>query len=131
MPTFARLSAPPTPADPTPQSQNGAQLFEKVGCSLCHSTTPDYGDVAVYRHVRASIIIRILTLHCTTWDGDLRTASRKVGPVPINSGRRRCGVWGKDFSSCTTDARPTCCERFALMMVEGRKPAESSTNSIA
>ena len=36
---FARLSAPPTPADPTPQSQNGAQLFEKVGCSLCHSTT--------------------------------------------------------------------------------------------
>jgi CxxC motif-containing protein (DUF1111 family) len=34
---FARLTGPPTPAAPTPSSQNGAQMFEKVGCSLCHS----------------------------------------------------------------------------------------------
>ena len=34
---FARLSAPPTPAVPTTSTQNGAQLFDKVGCSLCHS----------------------------------------------------------------------------------------------
>ena len=34
---FARLSAPPTPATPTTSTQNGAQLFDKVGCTLCHS----------------------------------------------------------------------------------------------
>jgi CxxC motif-containing protein (DUF1111 family) len=34
---FARLSAPPTPAAPTGSTQNGAQLFDKVGCTLCHS----------------------------------------------------------------------------------------------
>jgi CxxC motif-containing protein (DUF1111 family) len=36
---FARLSAPPTPADPTPSTQNGAALFDKVGCSLCHTAS--------------------------------------------------------------------------------------------
>jgi CxxC motif-containing protein (DUF1111 family) len=34
---FARLSAPPAPATPTIPTQNGAQLFDKVGCTLCHS----------------------------------------------------------------------------------------------
>jgi len=37
--TFARLSAPPTPAVPTSSTQNGAALFDKVGCSLCHTAT--------------------------------------------------------------------------------------------
>jgi CxxC motif-containing protein (DUF1111 family) len=37
--TFARLSAPPVPAPPTPSTQNGAQLFDKVGCSLCHTVS--------------------------------------------------------------------------------------------
>ncbi len=37
--TFARLTAPPTPADPTPSTQNGAKLFDSVGCSLCHSAS--------------------------------------------------------------------------------------------
>lgn len=37
--TFARLSAPPTPADPTPTTQSGAALFDKVGCSFCHTAT--------------------------------------------------------------------------------------------
>ncbi|MGC2196561.1 MAG: di-heme oxidoredictase family protein [Terriglobales bacterium] len=36
--TFARLTAPPTPADPTP-FQNGAKLFDSVGCGLCHSSS--------------------------------------------------------------------------------------------
>ena len=36
---FSRLSAPPTPAEPTPSTQNGATLFDKVGCSLCHTAT--------------------------------------------------------------------------------------------
>jgi CxxC motif-containing protein (DUF1111 family) len=34
---FQRLSAPPTPAAPTPSTSNGAALFSKIGCALCHS----------------------------------------------------------------------------------------------
>jgi len=34
-----RLSAPPTPADPTPSTQNGALVFGSIGCVLCHSDT--------------------------------------------------------------------------------------------
>jgi CxxC motif-containing protein (DUF1111 family) len=34
---FARLSAPPTPAALTNSAQNGATLFNAVGCALCHS----------------------------------------------------------------------------------------------
>jgi CxxC motif-containing protein (DUF1111 family) len=34
---FMRLSAPPNPADPTPSTLNGANLFNKIGCTLCHS----------------------------------------------------------------------------------------------
>jgi CxxC motif-containing protein (DUF1111 family) len=34
---FSRLSAPPTPATPTSSTQNGASLFNSIGCALCHS----------------------------------------------------------------------------------------------
>ena len=34
---FARLSAPPTPAAATAQSQMGQQIFSQIGCALCHS----------------------------------------------------------------------------------------------
>jgi CxxC motif-containing protein (DUF1111 family) len=34
---FIRLSAPPTPGSQTPSTQNGAKLFNSVGCALCHS----------------------------------------------------------------------------------------------
>jgi CxxC motif-containing protein (DUF1111 family) len=34
---FSRLSAPPAPAAPTPSTQNGSALFNKIGCALCHS----------------------------------------------------------------------------------------------
>jgi CxxC motif-containing protein (DUF1111 family) len=37
--TFARLSAPPMPVTSTPSTQNGAQLFDRVGCSLCHTAS--------------------------------------------------------------------------------------------
>ena len=37
--TFARLSAPPTPADPTPSIQNGAKVFDSAGCGFCHSSS--------------------------------------------------------------------------------------------
>ena len=36
---FARLSAPPMPAPQTSSTQNGAQVFSKIGCALCHSPT--------------------------------------------------------------------------------------------
>ncbi len=35
---FIMLSAPPTPASPTPSTTNGSTLFNSVGCALCHST---------------------------------------------------------------------------------------------
>jgi CxxC motif-containing protein (DUF1111 family) len=34
---FMALSAPPTPAAPTPSTQNGSGLFNSIGCALCHS----------------------------------------------------------------------------------------------
>ena len=34
---FMRLSAPPAPVAPTQSTQNGATLFGKIGCALCHS----------------------------------------------------------------------------------------------
>ncbi len=41
---FARLSAPPTPAPATPSTTNGAALFDKVGCTLCHSPSLTTGQ---------------------------------------------------------------------------------------
>jgi CxxC motif-containing protein (DUF1111 family) len=34
---FSRLSAPATPAPPTASTQNGSNLFNSIGCALCHS----------------------------------------------------------------------------------------------
>ncbi len=34
---FMRLLAPPKPARPTPSTENGATLFNQIGCALCHS----------------------------------------------------------------------------------------------
>lgn len=36
---FMRLSAPPTPVTQNISAQNGAALFNSVGCALCHSPT--------------------------------------------------------------------------------------------
>jgi CxxC motif-containing protein (DUF1111 family) len=36
---FMRLSAPPVPAPPTFSTQNGANLFNAIGCALCHTPT--------------------------------------------------------------------------------------------
>ena len=36
---FMMLSAPPTPADSTSSTSNGSDLFNSVGCALCHSTS--------------------------------------------------------------------------------------------
>lgn len=36
---FMRLLAPPAPAQPTPASRNGRQVFDAVGCQACHIPT--------------------------------------------------------------------------------------------
>jgi len=41
---FMRLSAPAAPAPSTPSTQNGASLFSKVGCALCHSPSLTTAD---------------------------------------------------------------------------------------
>ena len=41
---FARMSAPPTPVSPTTSTQNGAALFNSIGCSLCHSPSLTTGQ---------------------------------------------------------------------------------------
>jgi CxxC motif-containing protein (DUF1111 family) len=41
---FMRLSAPPTPAPQTTSTQNGSQLFSRIGCALCHSPTLTTGS---------------------------------------------------------------------------------------
>jgi CxxC motif-containing protein (DUF1111 family) len=41
---FMRLSAPPTPGPSTPSTQNGAALFNSIGCNLCHSTSLTTGQ---------------------------------------------------------------------------------------
>jgi CxxC motif-containing protein (DUF1111 family) len=41
---FMRLSAPPTPAAPTASTLNGSNLFNKVGCALCHSPSLTTGS---------------------------------------------------------------------------------------
>jgi len=40
---FARLSAPPTPATPTAVTTAGAQIFNQIGCNLCHTPTINPG----------------------------------------------------------------------------------------
>src|SRR4029077_16193726 len=36
---FMRLSAPPTPGRMSASATNGANLFNAVGCALCHTAT--------------------------------------------------------------------------------------------
>jgi CxxC motif-containing protein (DUF1111 family) len=36
---FMRLLAPATPAPPTQSTTNGSNLFNQIGCNLCHSTS--------------------------------------------------------------------------------------------
>jgi CxxC motif-containing protein (DUF1111 family) len=53
---FMRLSAPPTPGPSTPSTVNGSNLFNRIGCALCHSTSlstassPFTGMTAVVYH---------------------------------------------------------------------------------
>src|SRR4029077_5927723 len=42
---FGRLSAPPTPAPATAVSQVGQQVFNQIGCNLCHSPSIKSGSM--------------------------------------------------------------------------------------
>ena len=41
---FARLSAPPVPAQPTAASSMGAVIFNQIGCNLCHTPSMKTGS---------------------------------------------------------------------------------------
>ncbi|HWF66780.1 MAG TPA: di-heme oxidoredictase family protein [Acidobacteriaceae bacterium] len=41
---FARLSAPPNPMPPTPQTNAGRQIFNQIGCNLCHTPSINTGS---------------------------------------------------------------------------------------
>ncbi|MGH9744626.1 MAG: di-heme oxidoredictase family protein [Candidatus Acidiferrales bacterium] len=42
---FGRLSAPPAPAPATALTQTGAQVFNQIGCNLCHSPSINTGSM--------------------------------------------------------------------------------------
>jgi CxxC motif-containing protein (DUF1111 family) len=44
---FMRLLAPPTPAPDNPSIVSGRQLFEQVGCTLCHTPALSTGPTAI------------------------------------------------------------------------------------
>jgi CxxC motif-containing protein (DUF1111 family) len=41
---FARLSAPPTPMPGTPSTTRGRQVFQKIGCQVCHIMSQTTGQ---------------------------------------------------------------------------------------
>jgi CxxC motif-containing protein (DUF1111 family) len=41
---FMRLSAAPTPAPPTSSTESGSNLFQMIGCALCHSPSLTTGS---------------------------------------------------------------------------------------
>jgi CxxC motif-containing protein (DUF1111 family) len=43
---FMRLTAPPTPSSPTPDTQRGAQVFVSVGCNECHTPSITTGTTS-------------------------------------------------------------------------------------
>lgn len=45
---FARLSAPPAPAAQTAQTAQGAQIFNAIGCNLCHTPSIKPGSNSPY-----------------------------------------------------------------------------------
>jgi CxxC motif-containing protein (DUF1111 family) len=44
---FMAFLAPPTPAPPTPSTAHGSQVFDRIGCALCHTRSLPTGNVAV------------------------------------------------------------------------------------
>lgn len=45
---FARLSAPPSPAPLTQQAAAGQQIFNQIGCNMCHTPSINPGSNSVY-----------------------------------------------------------------------------------
>ena len=109
---FMRFSSPPVPGAMSASATNGANLFNAVGCGLCHTATLTTGKSKFSRHVECSLIIHIPTLLSTTWDRDYRMVSARERPVRTSSARLRSGVSASASSSCMTDGPPTCCRRF-------------------
>jgi CxxC motif-containing protein (DUF1111 family) len=48
---FARLSAPPTPAVQTAATASGGQIFNQIGCNLCHTPSINPGSNSPYTNL--------------------------------------------------------------------------------
>jgi len=119
---FIMLSAPPTPATPTASTTNGSNLFNSIGCALCHSsslttgpsrftgmsnvTYHPYSDFAL--HHMGSVLA----------DGVTQGAA---GPDQF----RTAPLWalGSGCFSCMTGAPATCCRQFRLMPTAAEEEA--------
>jgi len=63
--TFMRLLDQPQPAPSTPSTQHGAQVFQQIGCALCHtaSFTTGQSSVAALTNVPANLFSDLLLHH--------------------------------------------------------------------
>jgi CxxC motif-containing protein (DUF1111 family) len=89
--TFMRLSAPPTPVDLTPSAQNGAKLFDSVGCSLCHSSSLTTG-ISRYTGMSNTVYhpYSDFALHHMGWGLADRISQGAAGPDEF----RTAPLWG-------------------------------------
>ena len=63
--TFMRLLDQPHSAPPTPSTQNGAKVFQQIGCSLCHTPTFTTGQssVGALSNIPANLFSDLLLHH--------------------------------------------------------------------
>ena len=111
---FMRLLAPATPVPPTQSTTNGSNLFNQIGCNLCHSpslttaasiftgmsnvTYQPYSDFALH-HMGAGLA-----------DGIHQGGAASTSFAPL-----LFGAWASGSSSCMTDAPATWCRPSRLI----------------
>jgi CxxC motif-containing protein (DUF1111 family) len=89
---FMRDLAPPTPAPPTPQTLQGQQVFNQIGCALCHTpsmTTAKSSELAALSQVQANLFSDLIVHHMGTGLADGITQG-SAGPDEF----RTTPLWG-------------------------------------
>jgi len=85
---FMRLSAPPTPAPMSASGANGANLFNSLGCTLCHTSTLTTGMAKSAANVECHIppILRFCSpSHGLTFVGRDQPGGGRSGSIPHSS----------------------------------------------
>ncbi len=115
--TFMRFLDQPQPAPPTPSTQNGAKVFQQIGCSLCHTPTFTTGQssVGALSNIPANLFSDLLLHHMGP---DSQTKSRKARPTETNSERLLCGDSDNDSTSFTMDAPAIWSRQFCTTMAK-------------